>query len=143
MLKFVEKGENMYEDGKTIKQYCKEAMQRMKKGFWQDYYKNLAMDIERGNKAGLSAQKIKEAYTARFNENVKINNLEREEFYQKVKTLLEEYGEVSDAIGRLTDKEYYNTLSYGEQQRYNLELSKKYLSAVERYKREKVLGLEN
>ena len=42
----------MYEDGKTIKQYCKEAMKRMKKGFWQDYYKNLAKDIEKANREG-------------------------------------------------------------------------------------------
>lgn len=131
----------MYEDGKTIKQYCREAMKRMKKGFWQDYHKNLAKDIEKANREGYSVEKVKQAYTTRFNENVKINNAEREEFYQKVKALLDEHGEVSNAIGRLTDKEYYQTLSYEEQQRYNLELSEKYLKAVERYKREKVLGL--
>jgi cysteinyl-tRNA synthetase len=129
----------MYEDGKTLKQYCKEAMKRMKKGFWQDYYKNLAKDIEKANQEGYSAEKVKQAYITRFNENVKINNAEREEFYQRVKALLDECGEVSNAIGRLTDKDYYQTLSYEEQQRYNLELSEKYLKAVERYKREKVL----
>ena len=45
-------------------------------------------------------------------------------------------GEVSDAIGRLTDKEYYATLSYEEKQRYNLTLSEKYLRALERFRRE-------
>ncbi|MBQ8427336.1 MAG: hypothetical protein IJX16_06240 [Clostridia bacterium] len=133
----------MYEDGKTIKQYCKEAMQRMKKGFWEDYYKNLASDIEKANRAGLSADKVKLAYTTRFNENVKVNNAEREEFYQKVKALLDEHGEVSNAIGRLTDKEYYDKLSYEEKQRYTLELSEKYLKAVERYKREKPINIED
>ena len=34
--------------------------------------------------------------------------------YLKVKTLLTTEGEVSDAIGRLTDREYYNSLSYEE-----------------------------
>ncbi len=133
----------MYEDGKTIKQYCKEAMKRMKKGFWQDYYKNLAKDIEKAEETGLSAEKVKQAYATRFNENVKINNAEKEEFYQKVKAMLDECGEVSNAIGRLTDKEYYRTLSYEEQQRYTLELSEKYLRAVERYKREKDLMISN
>lgn len=132
----------MYEDGKTIKQYCKEAMQRMKKGFWQNYYKNLAKDIEKANEKGVSVEKVKQAYTTRFNETVKINNAEKESFYQRVKVMLDEHGEVSNAIGRLTDKEYYQTLSYEEQQRYNLELSEKYLKAVERYKREKNLQLE-
>ena len=42
-------------------------------------------------------------------------------------------------LGRLTDKELYLTLSYEEQQRYNLELSEKYLKAVERYKKEKAI----
>ena len=132
----------MYEDGKSIKQYCREAMQRMKNGFWEDYYKNLALDIAKAGRAGMSAEKIKEAYTARFNENVKNNNAKNEEFYQKVKAMLEEHGEASNAIGMLTDKEYYSTLTYEEQQRYNLELSEKYLKAVERYKREKNLELE-
>lgn len=133
----------MYEDGKTLKQYCKEAMQRMKKGFWENYYKNLAMDIAKANQTGVSAEKVKDAYTTRFNENVKINNTEREEFYKKVKKLLDEEGEVSNAIGRLTDKEYFSSLSYEEKQRYTLELSEKYLKAVERYKREKQLGIDN
>ncbi|MBQ3218968.1 MAG: hypothetical protein IJB32_00015 [Clostridia bacterium] len=133
----------MYEDGKTIKQYCREAMQRMKKGFWEDYYKNLAKDIAKAGEAGHSADKVKQAYTTRFNENVKINNVKNEEFYQKVKSMLDECGEVSNAIGRLTDKEYYSSLSYEEQQRYTLELSERYLKAVERYKREKSLGIDN
>ena len=55
---------------------------------------------------------------------------------EKVKNLLLTEGEVSDAIGRLTDRAYYETLSYAEKQRYNLELSGKYLAALERFKRE-------
>ena len=45
-------------------------------------------------------------------------------------------GEVSDAIGRLTDHEYYNGLSYEEKQRYTLSLSEKYLRALERFRAE-------
>ena len=43
---------------------------------------------------------------------------------------------MSDAIGRLTDREYYETLSYEEKQRYNLSLSERYLRALERFRRE-------
>lgn len=43
---------------------------------------------------------------------------------------------MSDAIGRLTDREYYNSLSYEEKQRYTLALSEKYLRALERFRRE-------
>ena len=45
-------------------------------------------------------------------------------------------GEVSDAIGRLTDREYYDTLTYEEKQRYTLSLSEKYLRALERFRAE-------
>ena len=62
-------------------------------------------------------------------------------FYLKVKRLLEEEGEVSDAIGRLTDREYYDRLSYEDKQRYTFQLSSKYLQALEKYKKEKELGL--
>ena len=44
---------------------------------------------------------------------------------------------MSDAIGRLTDREKYEKLSYEEQQRYTMELSSKYLEALEKYRREK------
>ena len=43
---------------------------------------------------------------------------------------------MSNAIGRLTDREYYETLSYEEKQRYNMSLSEKYLKALNRFKRE-------
>ena len=66
-------------------------------------------------------------------------NLREEEFYQRVKKLLTEEGEVPNALGRLTDFAYYKTLSYEEQQRYNLNLSEKYLQAVERFRREKAM----
>ena len=59
----------------------------------------------------------------------------------KVKAMLDECGEVSDAIGRLTDKDYYATLSYEEKQRYNLELSARYLEALERYRKEKEMQI--
>ena len=54
---------------------------------------------------------------------------------------MDEYGETSDAIGRLTDREYFNTLSYEERQRYTMELSGKYLAALEKYRKEKESAL--
>ena len=57
-------------------------------------------------------------------------------FYEKVKAILLAEGEVSDAIGRLTDRAYYDTLTYEEKQRYTLTLSERYLKALERFRRE-------
>ena len=52
-------------------------------------------------------------------------------------------GEVSDAIGRLTDKPYYESLSYEEKQRYNLSLSERYLRALERFRKECAFNLRD
>lgn len=132
----------MNEEGKSLKQYCREAMKRMKCGFWQNRQKDLNENIERAEKQGISTSKVKEYYVERVSEDIKNKTNEKEDFYKKVKKLLDEEGEVSNAIGRLTDKEYYSTLSYEEQQRYNLTLSEKYLQAVERYRKEKDLQIK-
>ena len=48
---------------------------------------------------------------------------------------------MSDALGRLTDRVYYDTLSYEEKQRYTMQLSNKYLKALEKYRKEKEIGI--
>lgn len=129
------------EEQKTLKQYCKEAKKRLKQGFWQNYHKNLNEQLEKAEREGVAASKVKEYYANKVSGDIKNTSEEREEFYLKVKKLLDEEGEVSNAIGRLTDTEYYKSLSYDEQQRYTLSLSEKYLQAVERYKKEKTMEL--
>ena len=131
----------MLEERKSLKQYCREAKKRLKKGFWQSYQKDLDEGIERAEKAGISTSKVREYYAERVSENIKNKKEEKEDFYQKVKKLLIEEGEVSNAIGRLTDKEYFNTLSYEEKQRSTLSLSEKYLEAVERFRKESALEI--
>ncbi len=133
----------MSEDRKSLKQYCKEAKKRLKCGFWQNYQNDLSENIERAEKAGISTSKVKQYYAERVTESIKNHANEKEEFYKKVKGILETEGEVSNAIGRLTDKEYFETLSYEERQRYTLSLSEKYLQAVERYRKEKALEIKN
>ena len=127
----------MVEQEKTVKQYCKEAKKRLKQGFWQRYYQQLNDEIIKAEQVGISASKVKEFYNQKVSVDIKNRDDDGEAFYLKVKKILDEEGEISNAIGRLTDKTYYSKLSYDEQQRYNLELSEKYLKAVERYKKEK------
>lgn len=141
MLKKVEKcrkkGDAMREDEKTFKDYCKEAKKRLKTGFWQDHYKNLDEELERAKNNGLSPSLVKEYYAKKVSQNIRNSKNSQEEFYLKVKEILDREGEVSNVIGLLTDKAYYQTLSYEEKQRYTLELSENYLKALERYKKEK------
>ena len=129
----------MQEEVKSLKQYCREAKKRLKQGFWQNYHKNLSEEIERAEKDGINPSKVKEYYAYYVEGDIKTVKDETEDFYKRVKLMLDQEGEVANAIGRLTDLDYYKTLSYDEQQRYNLSLSEKYLKAVERYRKEKAL----
>ncbi len=127
------------DEQKTLKQYAKEAKKRLKQGFWQAYKENLDSELARAKEEGIPETKIKEYYTAKVTENIRYNKDEGEAFYSKVKKLLDDEGEVSNAIGRLTDRAFFDKLSYDEKQRYTLTLSEKYLKAVERYKKEKAI----
>ena len=131
----------MVEGQKSLKEYCKEAKKRMKSGFWQTYKKDLENELERAEKQGISKSQVKEYYVKKVSDSIKKKSDAEDEFYLRVKYLLDTEGEVSDALGRLTNKEEYESLSYSEKQRYNLTLSEKYLKAVERYKREKALNI--
>lgn len=130
----------MVEEGKTLKQYCKEAKMRLKKGFWQNYKQTLDSELERAELSGIAVSKVKEYYSAKVSEDIKSGDSD-ESFYERVKKILLEEGEVSNAIGLLTDQKYYKTLSYEEQQRYNLSLSERYLKAVERFRKEKSINV--
>ena len=122
---------------KSFKDYAKEAKKRMKSSFWQDYKAKVDSEISKAEESGECPSKIALYYQSKASITVKGIKTEEEEFYQKVKTLLSTVGEVSDALGRLTDKEYFNTLTYEQKQRYTLELSQKYIKAKERYYKEK------
>ncbi len=129
----------MSEGQKTLKQLAKEAKNRLKSGFWQNYENRVQIEMMKAEQMGVSKSKVKDFYTQQVTNEIKNNQKEEEEFYLKVKKLLDEEGEISGAIGRLTDREVYDGLTYEEKQRYNLELSEKYIKAVERYKAHKAL----
>ena len=119
---------------KTLKMLAKEAKLRMKKGFWKECEEELACERTRAKERGINESKMERYFAEKV--TTKIRGESPDEFYLQVRDLLLTEGEVSDAIGRLTDKEYYMSLSYAEKQRYTLELSEKYLRALERFKRE-------
>lgn len=119
---------------KTLKMLAKEAKTRMKKGFWQQCEEELLNERSHAKEQGINESKMERYFQEKV--STKIKGDSPDEFYLKVRDLLLSEGEVSDAIGRLTDKEYYATLSYSEKQRYTLDLSERYLRALERFKRE-------
>ena len=123
----------------SLKTAARQAKQRLRTDFWSKCQSDILTVTADAERRGQNAGKIKSSLYTRV-KNV-IKGEAPDEFYLKVKTLLDEHGEVSDAIGRLTDKEYFSTLNYEERQRYTMELSAKYLAALEKYRREKESGI--
>ncbi len=119
---------------RTLKTLAKEAKLRMKKGFWAECEEELSSRLSRAKEQGINESKMERYFTERVTS--KIRGEKSDDFYLKVREMLLAEGEVSDAIGRLTDREYYDKLSYEEKQRYTLDLSERYLRALERFKRE-------
>lgn len=119
---------------RTLKTLAREAKSRMKRGFWQERKQLLEETRSHAKEQGINESKLELWFRGKV--DAEIRGEEPDEFYLKVRKMLLEEGEVSDAIGRLTDKAYYETLSYAERQRYTLELSEKYLRALERFRRE-------
>ncbi len=122
---------------KSFKSLAKDAKKRIKSGFWENSKDNLREYVETAEKNGLNASKAERYFTDSLSESLKKEKVKEDEiFYEKVKNMLLSEGEVSDAIGRLTDREHYNSLSFDERQRYTLALSERYLSALERFRKE-------
>ena len=119
---------------RTLKSLAKEAKMRMKKGFWRECEEKLDSERMHAKEQGINEGKMENYFRQKV--ETQIRGETPDDFYLKVRDMLLAEGEVSDAIGRLTDREYYMTLSYAEKQRYTLELSEKYLRALERFKNE-------
>ena len=100
----------MANEAKSVKEAAREARNRLGSGYWQKLYREREVIMEKAKAEGISESKVKEYYAE---------------------------GEVGNALGRLTDKAYYESLTYEQRQKYNLNLSEKYIRSLERYYREK------
>ena len=121
-------------NGRTLREEARRAKNRIKSGFWTECREDMTRQKEKAREQGLNESKAGRYFKTQV--EAKIEGKKEDDFYLRVKEMLLLEGEVSDAIGRLTDKEYYATLSYEEKQRYTLSLSEKYLRALERFRSE-------
>ena len=126
--------ENNGKKSRSLRDEARLAKCRIKSGFWAECQENMDAQMEKARQQGLNESKAGRFFKAQV--EAKIEGKKEDEFYIKVKQMLLSEGEVSNAIGRLTDKEYYETLSYEEKQRYTLTLSEKYLRALEKFRAE-------
>ena len=120
---------------RTIKSAAKEAKSRLKCGFWQNYREDVRDRVDKARINGVCATEV----VAYYSQKMDGKTLSKEdEFYLKVKQILDEEGEVSDMLGRLTEKEVFAALNYAARQRYMMDLSERYQRALLRYKKEKI-----
>ena len=126
--------ENNGKKSRSLRDEARLAKCRIKSGFWTECQENMDAQMEKARQQGLNESKAGRFFKAQV--EAEIEGKKEDEFYVKVKQMLLSEGEVSNAIGRLTDKEYYETLSYEEKQRYTLTLSEKYLRALEKFRAE-------
>ncbi|MBQ7924320.1 MAG: hypothetical protein IJ329_03335 [Clostridia bacterium] len=124
----------MSKDTNTLKEEARKAKSRLKKGFWTDCKESMDERLEKARALGVNESKAGRYFAEQVTKQ--ISGEKEDGFYLRVKEMLLSDGEVSDAIGRLTDKPYFDTLSYEEKQRYTLSLSERYLRALERFRRE-------
>jgi len=118
----------------SLKGAARLAKTRIKQGFWNECKEDVDAKMELAREHGLNESKASRYFKSKV--SASIQGEREDDFYLRVKRMLLCEGEVSDAIGRLTDKAYYDTLSYEEKGRYTLALSEKYLRALERFRRE-------
>lgn len=123
-----------------IKMMARAAKQRLKSNFWKDCKKKFDLNATEAKERGISEIKVKSSMKGQVKSAIR--GEKEDGFYLKVKKMLDEEGEVFDALGRLTDKEYYDSLSYEEKMRYNLELANKYNAALAKWRKEKELNVK-
>ncbi len=121
-------------NGRTLREEARQAKRRIKSGFWKDCEVDFSIKKEKAREQGLNETKAGRFFKTQV--EAQIEGKKEDDFYLRVKEMLLSEGEVSNAIGRLTDQAYYATLTYAEKQRYTLNLSEKYLRALERFRAE-------
>ena len=131
----------MKKEMSEIKRRALLAKQRLKMGYWQ----RMREEQDRVAEATNDSAVIRSARNARLREFEQQSRralgddfAERDErLYGKVRDMLDRDEDVSDPIGRLVDKEVFDSLDDSNKQRYILELSAKFRELKERYYKEK------
>lgn len=124
----------------NIKNLAKLAKNRLKKGFWEDYNTQVKNGVENAKEDGKCTSNVINYYKTLAVREIKNNDDSKEEFYQKVKRILDEEGEVSNMIARLCDEERLKGMNFSDRQRYIFDISAEYRECKIRYDEEKKYG---
>ena len=124
-------------DKTQIKNLAKLAKKRLKNGFWEECKEKVSESVTKAKEDGLNSSNVIRYYKSEVTRAVGAKDETEEAFYQKVKYILDTYGDVSDIIGRLCDREYMQTLNFQQRERYLSQLAERYRACRERYYQEK------
>lgn len=119
---------------KQFKQIAKDAVHRMKHGFWEDMLKKKESGELEKETVNISLQDKAEIQKTVISQTQKTDDTE---FEKMVYTLLDE--DEMSPIGKLMDKEKYQKMTMEERGRYVLNISNKFLKIKEKYEAEKAL----
>lgn len=126
---------------KSIKSAAKEAKQRLKSRFWEDYRREVESGVKKAEAEGLAPSGVENYFRKMVVRTVNKPAETEEAFYNEVKTMLDEEGaKPADALDRLMDKKLFYSLDYVQRERYLFVLSEKYLACLSRYDEER--GIE-
>ena len=122
------------------------AKQRMRMGYWQALHEERSKKMAEFSESHDGAYMINQMYKARIDrdDNLAVGMqkaISDEALYQKVVALLESDEIITNPIGKLVEKEFYDTLDEGNRQKYILDLSKKFRELKARYSAEQAVLL--
>ncbi len=128
-------------EGKTLREYAREARKRMKSGFWQ----KMREEKEQAILVALENGQSIEAVEAQFKRKIQCvicakedeqQILDDEAFYEKVCKVLESTDLLMSPLAKLIDHEIYDNLSERDKQNYILKLSDRFVQMKQRYAEE-------
>lgn len=117
-----------------------EAKKRMKYGYWTSILTSRKVEIDDAKKSGKGTDNIYSYYRNKVMSDFYRDCLpvsDEEVMYCKVCQILDSEDNVTNILGLLMDKDYYNKSNTEERARYVLNLSKLFIKMKQRYLVEK------
>ena len=118
------------------------AKQRLKLGYWEQLRAEREQLLKSAGETDSAQRKVSELQRTRFSREMNgvvgtADTGKDEQLYKQVCEMLDSEEDVMNPIGRLMDRDRYESLDDGARQRYILELSKKFNELKERYYQER------
>ena len=114
----------------SLREMATSAKLRLKNGYWNEYYRLRDEDVRSARDKGINTGVVTNLYKKRLMKQLARHTLPlrgEDELYQKIYDIVTDSDTlVTDPIGRLIDREYYESLDIFNRQKYVLDLSNAY-----------------